>query len=82
MHGCSVNTVTPALFRLASNPKKMASRSVEEINQIVRPCGLAPRKAKAIFELSQLLLAKHDGQVPESFEELEDLPGSVIKPPQ
>lgn len=70
-----VNTVTPALFRLASNPKKMASRSVEEINQIVRPCGLAPRKAKAIFELSQLLLAKHDGQVPESFEELEDLPG-------
>ena len=49
-----VNTVTPALFRLASNPKKMASRSVEEINQIVRPCGLAPRKAKAIFELSQL----------------------------
>ena len=70
-----VNLVTPALFDLANNPQDMAQKSIEQINSIVRPCGLAPRKAKAIFELSRILLQKHQGLVPESFEELEELPG-------
>ncbi len=70
-----VNKVTPALFDLANNPQEMAQQSIEQINSIVRPCGLAPRKAKAIFELSRILFHKHQGLVPESFEELEELPG-------
>ena len=70
-----VNLVTPALFDLANNPQDMAQKSIEQINSIVRPCGLAPRKAKAIFELSRILLQKHQGLVPESFEKLEELPG-------
>ena len=70
-----VNLVTPALFDLANNPQDMAQKYIEQINSIVRPCGLAPRKAKAIFELSRILLQKHQGLVPESFEELEELPG-------
>ena len=70
-----VNKVTPALFDLANNPQEMAQQSIEQINSIVRPCGLAPRKAKSIFELSKILLKKHQGLVPESFEELEELPG-------
>ena len=53
----------------------MGSKSVDEINKIVRPCGLAPRKANAIRGLSQILLEKYDGSVPRTFEELEDLPG-------
>jgi endonuclease-3 len=53
----------------------MARKSIQQINSIVRPCGLAPRKAKAIFELSRILVQKHQGLVPESFEELEELPG-------
>ena len=70
-----VNKVTPALFQLASTPKKMAQRSVDEINAIVRPCGLAPRKAKAIHELSHLLIKRHKAQVPKSMDALEALPG-------
>lgn len=70
-----VNKVTPALFKKASNPKKMSQLSVAEIEDIIRPCGLAPRKAKAIFDLSHILLEKHGGEVPASFEELEALPG-------
>ena len=70
-----VNKVTPALFELADNPVDMARQEVEAIEAIVRPCGLAPRKAKAIRDLSQILLDKHQGQVPESFEALEALPG-------
>lgn len=70
-----VNLVTPALFELASTPQEMAKRSVDEINQIVRPCGLAPRKATAIKGLSEILLAKHGGEVPQTFEALEALPG-------
>jgi len=70
-----VNKVTPALFQLASTPEKMAQRSVDEINAIVRPCGLAPRKAKAIHELSHLLIELHKAQVPESMDALEALPG-------
>ena len=70
-----VNKVTPALFKLASTPEEMAQRSVDEINAIVRPCGLAPRKAKAIHELSHLLIKLHKAQVPESMDALEALPG-------
>jgi endonuclease-3 len=70
-----VNLTTPKLFALADTPLKMSGLSVEQINEIVRPCGLAPRKAQAIHALSSLLVAKHGGQVPRTFEELEELPG-------
>ena len=70
-----VNKVTPALFALADNPLTMSSKTVDEINDIVRPCGLAPRKAQAIHGLSSILIEKHEGKVPSSFEELEELPG-------
>lgn len=70
-----VNKVTPALFAKAKNPKDMLKLSVQEIEDIIRPCGLAPRKAKAIWDLSKILLDKHGGKVPRTFEELEELPG-------
>jgi len=70
-----VNKVTPALWALADNPAAMARVPVERINEIVRPCGLAPRKAQAISELSAILVREHGGQVPASFEALEALPG-------
>lgn len=70
-----VNTVTPHLFALADNPYDMAEKDVEDIKAIIRPCGLSPRKSKAISELSQILIEKHGGKVPESFEDLEALPG-------
>ncbi len=70
-----VNKVTPELFSLADNPFDMSRQSVEAINQIVRPCGLAPRKAQAIKGLSEILLSKHEGEVPSTFDELEELPG-------
>lgn len=70
-----VNLVTPELFALADTPKKMVKLSVEDIEDIIRPCGLAPAKSKAIHRLSEILLEKHNGQVPDTFEELEHLPG-------
>ena len=70
-----VNLITPTLFDLADCPKKMAKVSVERINKIVRPCGLAPRKAKAIHDLSHILINYHNGEVPSNFEDLEALPG-------
>ena len=70
-----VNTVTPALFALADTPEKMALVPVEEIKAIIRPCGLSPKKSQAISDLSKILIEKHGGQVPESFEDLEELPG-------
>jgi endonuclease III len=70
-----VNLVTPALFALADNPAAMAQQPVEQIRRIIRPCGLAPRKALAIRDLSRLLLENHAGQVPRTLEELEALPG-------
>lgn len=70
-----VNLTTPGLFALADNPAAMARHSVAEIDAIVRPCGLAPRKAAAIRELSRLIMEKHGGTVPATFEELEALPG-------
>ena len=70
-----VNTVTPHLFAKADTPEKMILLEVDEIRAIIRPCGLSPRKSKAIFDLSHILLDKHNGEVPESFEYLEELPG-------
>jgi endonuclease-3 len=70
-----VNKVTPALFALADTPEKMAKVPVEEIQRIIRPCGLSPQKAKAISGLSRILVEQHGGQVPRTFEELEALPG-------
>ncbi|GAB5419212.1 MAG: endonuclease III [Crocinitomicaceae bacterium] len=70
-----VNQVTPHLFRRANNPFDMIKLDVEEIREIIRPCGLSPRKSKAIFVLSQMLIEKYEGAVPQSFEALEELPG-------
>lgn len=70
-----VNLVTPHLFARADNPYDMIKLDVEEIREIIRPCGLSPRKSKAIYELSHILIDKHDGKVPASFEYLEELPG-------
>jgi len=70
-----VNLVTPALFALADNPAAMARLSVAQIDAIVRPCGLAPRKAEAIRGLSRILCELHGGQVPRTWAELEELPG-------
>jgi endonuclease-3 len=70
-----VNQVTPHLFAVASNPFDMARVPVEEIQAIIRPCGLSPAKSKAISGLSRILVEKYQGNVPRSFEELEELPG-------
>jgi len=70
-----VNQVTPALFALAATPAKMSALSVAQIDAIVRPCGLSPMKAKNIRELSRLIIERHHGEVPQTFEELEALPG-------
>lgn len=70
-----VNKVTPFLFAKANTPLEMVKLTVGEIEEIIRPCGLSPRKSRAIHELSQILLDKHESQVPESFEDLEALPG-------
>ena len=69
-----VNTVTPHLFAKARTPQQMAQLSVEEIAEIIRPCGLTPMKSKGIYGLSHIILDKHKGQVPQTFEELEALP--------
>jgi endonuclease III len=71
----SVNRATPELFALADTPEKMMRAPVEEIQRIIRPVGLSPTKARAISELSRILVEKHGGQVPRTFEELEALPG-------
>ncbi|PHN01184.1 endonuclease III [Flavilitoribacter nigricans DSM 23189 = NBRC 102662] len=70
-----VNKVTPELFEMADNPYEMARQPVEDIKAIIRPCGLSPRKSKAISDLSQILIDEYDGEVPESFSALEALPG-------
>ncbi len=70
-----VNKVTPVLFKKADTPLKMIKLSKEDIYLIIRPCGLAPKKSSAIYELSKTLIEKHNSQVPENFEDLEKLPG-------
>ena len=70
-----VNQVTPSLWELADNPHDMSRQDVADIKAIIRPCGLSPRKSQAIYDLSHILLDEHNGEVPESFEALEALPG-------
>lgn len=69
-----VNQITPLLFAKADNPFDMIKMSVEEIKEIIRPCGLSPMKSKGIHGLSHILIDKHGGNVPQSFESLEELP--------
>jgi endonuclease-3 len=70
-----VNQITPLLFERANNPKDMVLLSVEEIREIIKPCGLSPAKSKAIWGLSEIINTQHQGRVPSTFEELEALPG-------
>lgn len=70
-----VNQITPILFKRADNPFDMVKLSVDEIKEIIRPCGLSPRKSQAIYTLSQILIDKYDGEVPENMDLLEELPG-------
>jgi|TARA_A100001015_G_scaffold265773_1_gene314454 endonuclease-3 len=70
-----VNQVTPKLFKIASNPQKMSKLSQNQIYTIIKPCGLGPKKSKAIKELSSILLKKFNGEVPNNFKDLEALPG-------
>lgn len=70
-----VNKITPHLFDKARTPYEMVQLDVEEIKEIIRPCGLSPRKSKAIYDLSQILIDKYDGEVPADMEALEELPG-------
>jgi endonuclease III len=69
-----VNKITPLLFKMADNPYDMMKFSVEEIREIIKPCGLSPMKSKGIAGLSKILVEKYNGQVPDSFEALEELP--------
>lgn len=71
----SVNRVTPILFKLANTPDKMSKIPVTKIREIIKPVGLSPTKSKNIKALSQILVKNHHSKVPESFEELEALPG-------
>lgn len=70
-----VNKITPLLFKKGATPFEMVKLSVEEIKAIIRPCGLSPKKSQAIWDLSAILIAKYKGEVPVSFELLEELPG-------
>ncbi len=70
-----VNKVTPPLFALANTPQKMIKLSIPQIEETIRSCGLSQRKAKAIWELSKILVEKYQGKVPDDFEGLESLPG-------
>lgn len=69
-----VNQITPLLFARADNPYDMVKLSVEEIKEIIRPCGLSPMKSKGIHGLSEIIINKHNGEVPSTFKELEALP--------
>jgi len=70
-----VNTITPKLFALADTPQKMIELTPKEIEAIIKPCGLASTKSRAIWNLSRKLIQEHKGEVPKTFDELEDLPG-------
>jgi len=70
-----VNLVTPGLFARAGSPWEMMAVPVEEVRELIRPCGLSPQKSKAIVELSRLLVERHGGEVPGDFAALESLPG-------
>jgi len=70
-----VNKITPLLFSKADNPFDMIKLSIEQIKAIIRPCGLSPRKSKAIYKLSSIIIQKHNGKVPKDINQLEELPG-------
>ena len=70
-----VNQITPRLFKKANNPYDMINLTVEEIKEIIRPCGLSPMKSKGIYGLSKIIIEKHNGLVPKTFKDLEELPG-------
>ena len=70
-----MNKITKVLFTRADSPEKMVRLGREKVMDIIRPCGLSPQKSKAIIGLSKIILEKYSGRVPESFEELEKLPG-------
>ena len=70
-----VNKITPTLFKLADNPYDMSQQDVDDIRIIIRPCGLSPRKSKAIHELSKILVDKYNGEIPQELHLLEELPG-------
>lgn len=70
-----VNQCTPLLFQKAKTPKEMIQLTLEDIESIIRPIGLAPKKARAIWHLSKQLIENHKGLVPDNFKDLEDLPG-------
>ncbi|MEC3908005.1 endonuclease III [Tamlana sp. 2201CG12-4] len=69
-----VNQITPLLFEEADNPYDMVKLTIEEIREIIKPVGLSPMKSKGIHGLSEILIKKHNGQVPQNFEDLEALP--------
>ena len=69
-----VNEITPALFKMASNPYDMIKLSIGQIREIIKPVGLSPAKSKGIWGLSKILIEKHKGKVPENLEHLEELP--------
>lgn len=69
-----VNQITPLLFQKADNPYDMVKLTVEEIREIIKPVGLSPMKSKGIHGLSKILIEKHDGMVPKTYKELEELP--------
>ena len=69
-----VNAITPILFAKADNPFDMVKLTIEEIKEIIRPCGLSPMKSKGIYGLSKILIEKYNGEVPQSFAGLEELP--------
>jgi endonuclease-3 len=70
-----VNEVTPRLFSLAPTPQKMANLKTDQVYTLIRQLGLAPQKSKALVGLAKIIVEKHDGEVPRTFEELEELPG-------
>ena len=69
-----VNKTTPLLFSRADNPYDMVKMSIDEIREIIKPCGLSPMKSKGIYGLSKIIIEKYDGKVPQTFDELEELP--------
>lgn len=70
-----VNQVTPSLFALAATPRQMTKLSAARIESLIRSCGLAPQKSKAIHALSKILVEQHGSRVPDNFDDLEALPG-------
>ena len=69
-----VNKITPNLFKIADTPNKMIKLSIEDIEDIIRPCGLSPMKSKGIYGLSKMIIEKHNGKVPNNFKDLEEFP--------